>query len=175
MELGLDTYLYAAEMACGLVICHWRAKVDANDVEFVLGSAPTTLNFGHITSRQLADMPKMTSTYPDHLYNNFKKRTTHLWILDFDKCHEMDVSDCGIEQAVKAAEDNDPYYPKPHKQLAEDQQLWKHFKEAYLYSSSTIFLLDGIPEGMAKGPQKFIQGWEDYRKHKIDAGLVDDN
>jgi len=170
-EIGLEAILYAAEMASGLAVCHWRAKVDANDVEFVLGSAPTALNFGHITSHQLANMPKMKSTYPQQLY----KRTTHLWMLDFDKCNSIEMSDAGVDQAVKAAEDNDPYFPKPHKQQVEDQWLWEHFKSAYLNASNTIFAMDGIPAGMENGPRDFIKGWEEYRKYKIEAGLVDDN
>ena len=38
--LRLDTGLYAETMARTLAIIHWKAKLDANDVEFVFGAAP---------------------------------------------------------------------------------------------------------------------------------------
>ena len=57
-ELCLDIRSYATEMAIGLALCHWRAKVDANDVEFVLGSAPTILNFAPLTAAQISALPQ---------------------------------------------------------------------------------------------------------------------
>lgn len=36
-DLGLDTQTFALAMANALAIMHWQAKIDAADVEFVLG------------------------------------------------------------------------------------------------------------------------------------------
>ena len=109
-EIGLDVVALANEMAVGLALCHWRAKVDCNDVEFVLGSAPTILNFA-VPAGQVPSLPPNTTTRPEALYHRFQKRAAHLWMLDYDKCHDMPMTDDGIAQAVKAAEDNDPYLP----------------------------------------------------------------
>jgi Zinc finger protein len=119
-RIGLDVETYAAEMAIGLAICHWRAHVDANDVDFVLGSAPTMTNFATLSASQIQALPPYTDTHPETRYHNYRKRTTHLWILDFDKCKDMAVSEDGVKQAVKAAEDNNLYYPRPHKKRGYD-------------------------------------------------------
>jgi len=39
-HLKLDTAMYAVTMARALAVMHWTAGIDANDVEFVLGSSP---------------------------------------------------------------------------------------------------------------------------------------
>lgn len=172
-QIQLDVHAFANEMAIGLALCHWRCKVDCNDVEFVLGSAPTILNFA-VTVAQLRVMPEDTSTRSEALYNNFQKRTTHLWMLDYDKCNEMAMTDDGIAQAVKAAEDNDPYFPKPHKARLCDQRLWAGFSQAYLKASKTIMDADNAPNEIKDAPAKFIKGWEEYRKSKMDNGTGED-
>ena len=172
-QIHLDIYNLAKEMAIGLAICHWRAKVDGNDVEFVLGSAPTILNFAHGVA-EIQSAAKSTTFWPEGRYINFQKRTAHLWMLDFDKCQNMPMTDAGISQAVRAAEDNDPYFPKPHKTRPFDQMLWVDFSQAYLKASKTIMDADGATDDIRDAPQKFIKGWEDYRKSKLENGKVED-
>jgi len=166
-QIQLDVGAFANEMAIGLALCHWRAKADCNDVEFVLGSAPTILNFA-VTPEQVRSMPMDSTTRPEALHHNFEKRTAHLWMLDFDKCRNMAMTDEGIAQAVKAAEDNDPYFPKPHKTQPSDKMLWTTFSQAYIKASKTILDADDVAEGLQDGPEKFIRGWEEYRKLKLE-------
>ncbi len=115
-DIGLDIEAYSRVMAIGLALCHWRARVDANDVEFVLGTTPTILP----TRAQLVAMPMNTDTSQATLYNDFAERTTHLWMLDYDKYRSISMDEEGVRQAAKAAEDNDPYFPKPHKRRVSD-------------------------------------------------------
>lgn len=173
-QIQLDVAALANQMAIGLALCHWQAQVDCNDVEFVIGSAPTMLNFA-VSFQQVGSMPMNTSTRPEGLYHNFEKRATHLWMLDYDKCHKMPMTDDGITQAVKAAEDNDPYFPKPHKTHPSDQKLWKSFSQAYLNASKTILDASDAIDGLKDGPEKFIRGWETYRKSKLEKGTDMDN
>jgi len=72
-EIQLDVAALANEMAIGLALCHWRAKVDCSDVEIVIGSAPTILNLT-VSAQQIWSMPTNTLTRPEGLYHNFEKR-----------------------------------------------------------------------------------------------------
>jgi len=38
--IGLDSFDLAFKMAKALAVLHWNTKIDGNDIEFVLGSAP---------------------------------------------------------------------------------------------------------------------------------------
>ncbi len=172
-QIGLDTHGLAAEMAIGLAICHWRAHVDCNDVEFVLGAAPTVLNFAFPTEDQVCAMSMGTCTMAQHLYDAFPKRTAQLWMLDFDKCNRMPMTDEGIEQAIRAVEMNDPYFPKPECVRDGDRVLWEGFKRAYLKASERILEADGVGGEGRDGPGKFIRGWEECRRVKIESGKVE--
>ncbi len=138
----METDTIASEMAIGLALCHWRVKVDANDVEFVLGSSPSILNF-NLSPQHIGFMRKSINIGSEYLHANFRKRVPHLWMLDYDKCQKLSLTDEGIEQAVKAVERNDPYFPKPYKTRPGDQKLWAHFRKAYLDASRTIMDADG--------------------------------
>ena len=95
-------------------------------------------------------------------------------MLDYDKCQTMLWSDKGITQAVLAAEDNDPYFPKPHKARLADQKLWEGFKGSYLMASEKTLSVNTAEEEVGLGPRKFIKGWEEYRKLKLDNGKARD-
>src|SRR6266480_2827473 len=72
-ELKLDTRAYAEAMAEALAMMHWIAKIDANDVEFVL--APPRKGTQSFSSPSLG---------------------AHcLWILDFDCCHPITMDKDG--------------------------------------------------------------------------------
>ncbi|ERF68643.1 hypothetical protein EPUS_09136 [Endocarpon pusillum Z07020] len=173
--IGLDIKTYATEMAIALALCHWRVHVDANDVEFVLGSCPTTQNFAPLTNEQIKALAPYTDTDPDTRYDNYRKRSTHLWTIDYDKCRTMTLNESGVSQAIHAAEENDPYFPKPHAELESDQKLWEHFKSNYLSASSRVMIADAVNEEARALPIKFIEGWEVYRKGKIERRSVDDD
>ncbi|KAG7005532.1 hypothetical protein G7Y79_00019g047120 [Physcia stellaris] len=149
-KLTIDTSRFISSIAEALAIMHWVAKVDAADVEFVLGSAPS---FAHITStptfEQLQKLPPNSST---HRLHDFTHRTLHVWLLDFNLCKQLAMNDVGIQQAVKAFFANDPYYPRPHSTRAEDRNLWNQFEHRYLAVSCTF-----IEPALLHLPQQFIQ------------------
>ncbi|EUC37020.1 hypothetical protein COCCADRAFT_86668 [Bipolaris zeicola 26-R-13] len=115
--LGLDVRAYAGAMAEALALMHWGARIDANDVEFVL--APPRA--GHA--------PTFESEYLG----------VHcMWILDFDCCRPIQIDETGAEQACVAFYKNDPFYPKPGTGEAADEELWALFKGKFLESSHRI-------------------------------------
>ncbi|OTB03430.1 hypothetical protein M426DRAFT_60512 [Hypoxylon sp. CI-4A] len=115
-ELGLDPFAYSEVMAHALAFMHWLAKVDANDVEFVLAPAE--------------DEPQFRSQIlGDH----------NMWILDFDCCRRIAMDRSGIERAAQSFLKNDPFYPHPSRsEKEEDRRLWQHFKATFLEASSMI-------------------------------------
>ena len=121
-ELELDTTVYARAMAEALAIMHWIAKIDANDVEFVL--APPRKGTQSFCSLSLG---------------------AHcMWILDFDCCRSITMDQAGVEQAAAAFWKNDPYFPRPAKSSREDRELWAVFKEQFLQTSGNILGSDDI-------------------------------
>ncbi|KAK9419166.1 putative DUF3669 domain-containing protein [Seiridium unicorne] len=121
MDLELDVPNYATAIARALAFIHWAAKIDANDVEFVLGSAPD------------GDIPQFQSKY-------FGGHS--LWILDFDCCKRMSMDEQGVQRGAEAFLQNDPFYPRPGKDNQEDMELWGYFRAAYEEASSFISQTD---------------------------------
>ncbi|KAI3546906.1 hypothetical protein CSPX01_04148 [Colletotrichum filicis] len=98
-----DLYL---GMAHALAIMHWVAKIDGNDVEFVIGRPPVAEQVVRTDYRLVGilALKPMTSTYEllTHKPPDFGRRVTSLWMIDFDDCHDMTMDDAGIDKAVKA-------------------------------------------------------------------------
>ncbi|KAM0818046.1 hypothetical protein AB5N19_03853 [Seiridium cardinale] len=121
MDLELDVPGYATAITRALAFMHWEAKIDANDMEFVLASAPD------------GDIPQFQSKYfGGH----------GLWILDFDCCKRMSMDEQGVQQGAEAFLQNDPFYPRPGKDNEEDKELWGYFRAAYEEASSFISQTD---------------------------------
>lgn len=116
-ELALDGFLYAKIMAETLAHMYWRAHVDANDVEFVL-APPTSTQKATIKSQ----------AFGEHV----------IWMLDFDCCKNMPFNEIGVEQAMEAFYQNDPFYPRPGRDDIRDQALWNEFKARFLQVSQDI-------------------------------------
>ena len=70
-EIGLDARELAYAMADAMAVLHWHTKIDAMDVEFVLGSSPQE---GQRVRRKIPLEKLLTSS------NN---STKHIWI-----CHQ---------------------------------------------------------------------------------------
>jgi len=210
-EWGIDVKVCASQMAVGLAICQWRAQVDANDVEFVLGGFPTPVNFDVLLSALPSEQSaafsetqqKTRGGSPDNehelrveaalssetqqeahaeaaasseTHQNEYARTPptkkipkpmKLWMLDYDKCRRMSYTEDGIRQAARAAEDNDPYFPKPLQDSPEDQELWEHFKSSYLDASAKVLTPQGLHLELGGAPRLFLEEWEIYRHQKI--------
>ena len=105
-ELNLDILQLATEMAIGLATLHWQACVDGMDTEFVIGSSAT---WDTQRPRAYDDVKS-----PPHNVEviNFKRRALHLWMLDFDKADDIELTEHDVDKKlVPAFLGNDPYYP----------------------------------------------------------------
>lgn len=109
-----DMQSYARMMGEALATLHWLGEMDGNDIEFVLAPPP------------FHEEEPNTNTI-----TNVLGRHT-MWMLDFDLCRYMPMSDAGVQQAVTAFWRNDPFYPRPQ------SKLWGDFREQYLMSSEEI-------------------------------------
>lgn len=101
-QLDLDVDYFATSMAKTLAIMHWKAQIDACDIEFVLA--------------------------PPRLENTSTMQSIHLsqhdvWILGFDCCRNMAMNEAGVDQAWRVFNRNDPYCPRPNKDSPEDQRF----------------------------------------------------
>lgn len=127
------TFWGTRSMAAVLATMHWAAKIDANDVEFVLAGTQQTTGIGQ---------------------NNNAFLGAHcLWVLDFDCCRPITMDHAGVEQAAHAFFKNDPYFPRPTPVLdaSFDHTLWMAFRSRYLQRSREVAKLSctelsGLPE-----------------------------
>ena len=114
-DLDLPVVKYAHAMAEMLAMMHWKAKIDANDIEFVLGG--------------IQPEPDAGSTYTHSFLG-----THSLWVLDFDCCKPIEMNEAGIGQAARAFLRNDPFFPRPPVD-GDDSALWVEFRDQYLECS----------------------------------------
>ncbi|MCJ1368422.1 hypothetical protein MMC16_007565 [Acarospora aff. strigata] len=158
-ELGLEKEEHARTIASALAVVHWSALIDGADVEFVLGSAPIKLS-PSFPAKYVDFVPPRTDT---GVYLNFTKRAVHLWLLDFNRCNEISMDFVGVDRAVNAFWDNDPYYPRPVPDDHRDAGLWKTFEESYLRQSE-----ESANEAAKKQnlPQLFIRGVVDEAERR---------
>ena len=133
---GLDVRLYASAIGEALAMEHWEVKISARGVEYVLGGAHRLLR-----SRFLRIVDDT-----DHVSDVV---ATSTWLLDFNQCQTIEMTEAGVQQAVNGFFDNDPYYPKPHRDSPTDQAVWEAFQNAYLFISHRIL-------GMSQFPSLFI-------------------
>ena len=136
-DLGLDTTQYALAMPEALAVIHWKAKIDAAGVEFVLGGPPCLTHFPVPSSQQILELQGRAciSTTMSHSVSG----AMHKWLLDFNQCQRLSINESGIDQAVKRFLDNDPYYPRPP--MDPNLDVWEAFRLQYLAISQR--LLDG--------------------------------
>ncbi|KAI3317256.1 zinc finger protein-domain-containing protein [Xylariaceae sp. AK1471] len=128
VHLGLDASSFADAMAESLATLHWAAKIDAFDVEYVLGSAPTETERDRTELRDIRRPP------------NFCRRTVRVWLLDFNQCQPITEDEEGVDKCVAAFYMNDPYYPRPSAQAESmETELWTTFVSKYLAMSHKIF------------------------------------
>ncbi|KAL8932898.1 MAG: hypothetical protein Q9216_006622 [Gyalolechia sp. 2 TL-2023] len=159
--LRLDTEQYAIAMARALAILHWKAGVDANDVEFVLGSS---LTFPcPPTAKDLRALNYDTVRFVTEGLD-FHHRSVGMWILDFDQCQFFAENDEGVQQLMKGFYHNDPYYPRPSSTNQKDMALWKAFKGAYLEASALLT--------STALPKAFIEAVEAEGQKRRDGGSM---
>ena len=156
-DLDLDASGLASEMAIGLAILHWQAQVDGMDTEFVLGSATETL----LEDKKGYD----TEGPPREVYRlNFKRRSIHVWMLDFDKATKFELKEEELsKKLVPAFLGNDPYFPRPDV----DEEIWTHFSREYLTASHVILKSRGLSGNTIRLPQLFLRKVEEMiKKHE---------
>ena len=138
-DLDLEIEELATEMAIGLAVLHWEAKVDGMDVEFVLGSSSAA--WEEFQSQETEEEI------------GFRRRDIHLWMLDFDKASEIELTeDSVLTKLVPAYLGNDPYFPRPDV----DEELWQEFSAAYLKASEAI--LRAQEDEIRVLPKRFLDG-----------------
>jgi hypothetical protein len=125
-DIGLDTHHYAKIMARTLAALHWTAKIDANDIEFVLGTT--------------------ASSAKSCIRENGGDEEVGVWVLDFNQCSSFEEGTVnGIKKLVDGYYWNDPYYPRPDlKNHKKDAALWKTFKVTYLEASKILIGETGL-------------------------------
>ncbi|KAI5236460.1 hypothetical protein E4T42_09454 [Aureobasidium subglaciale] len=113
------------------------ANIDANDVEFILGS-----------SRQ------------DLSSSQDQGHSVSIWLLDFNQCRKFNEDKAGLKLLVDGFWMNDPYYPRPSSTDKRDKVLWTLFSSKYLDASA--LLTDGkMPRQFIEGVEE-----EGYRRRE---------
>ncbi|KAK2774247.1 hypothetical protein CKAH01_13212 [Colletotrichum kahawae] len=160
-DLDLDVEGYALAMADTLAFMHWTAKVDANDVEFVLGQCRSD---------------KTQKALPCVGEKDFESAALGphaMWVLDFDCCRKMSMDEEGIKTACKSFWRNDQYYPRPGSSNVSDQKLWAVFRGQFLKTSEG--LLEGENDGVKKLPVLLMDMIEETKGKSLRGGLVSED
>ena len=148
IDLRIETTRYARSMAVALAVMHWHSRLNARDVEFVLGGQPAGIHYSKPTTTDNgSDRPSSLTT---QTLNGASRKVVSLWLLDFNQCREISMDQKGVDEAVDAFCVNDPYYPHP----SVDEQLWMLFRDEYL--SASAVMVDGTHHSSL--PRLFIQG-----------------
>lgn len=136
-ELKLDVNEYAIAMADAMAVLHCIAKIDAMDIQFVIGSAPSDMQSSgkSLTSIEIENMQPGQSTFEMVIAKDFTHRILCLWILDFDACKTIDVDQAGAQAAVKAFMGTEAYCPRPSED-SEAQSLWVTFGKRYMSTAA---------------------------------------
>ncbi|KAL2426080.1 hypothetical protein ABEF95_010644 [Exophiala dermatitidis] len=166
-EIGIDIDALAEEMAMGLAVLHWKAGIDAQDTEFVIGSS-TTKAFGTVFSDHTSQEPPVSTM------DDLTQREVQLWMLDYDKASKFDIEKMQpftlLERYLVAVTGNDPYFPHPVLDVA----LWRVFRNAYVEASQIILYAQGCYESIVLAlPAMLIDEWEDWGALDADADKFD--
>ncbi|CAA9960341.1 DUF3669 domain containing protein [Pyrenophora teres f. maculata] len=137
LNLNIEEYLYA--MADAMATLHCIARVDAMDIEFVIGSTPSEMQSGGacLTSADIKKMKPGSSTFEMVSAKDFTNREICLWALDFDACRSITIDPVGVRAAVKAFMDTEAYCPRPS-QNTEDHKLWRSFGKRYIDTAAKL-------------------------------------
>lgn len=150
LALGLPLKEYASAVADALAFMYWEVKIDAADVEYVLGrSRPAGTDNGmsspSLLPAQNSQDQKLTSHAPQTAIHLGSRPFTHsifgdhaLWILDFDNCQPISMDMIGVRAAADKFWRNDPYYPTPDYRNDDDKAIWIAFRERFLVTSKEI-------------------------------------
>ena len=130
-DIGLNKSDFATEMVIGLAILHRQAQIDGMDTEFVIGSSASK----NENEDCLAYESTMRRDPHEVDLSSFQRRSVHLWMLDFDKADDIELSERDVDRKlIPAFLGNDPYFPRPDT----DAELWREFSSHYLKASRLI-------------------------------------
>jgi len=147
LDIGLEARPWAVAMGKTLAVMHWEVGCDARDVEFVLGCK------GTLSAAELRRLPGKTSTRGRVV--GFGRRAVDLWMLYFNQVRRMSMDERGVDWAVHAFFENDPYFPRPYAEDSEEQELWTVFEKAYLEMAKRCTQIRTRP-ALPDLPQMFI-------------------
>lgn len=182
IELELPVKILATAMGEALAIIHWAAHVDGYDIEFVLGSEGNVA-YTRDESLALSLSPEQVVAMQPHtdlesiMTVNFKRRTTRLWVLDFNLCSTWkeevgwEQPEPLVAQLVMAFFENDPYYPRPLMELDLDKELWEVFSTTYLEKGKQILESPGKVWRLAGLPRMFIDACVARERDNLVKGL----
>lgn len=145
-ELELDITSYSTAMENALAFMYWSAKIDANDVEFVLA-------------------PPTGGEHPQ--FDSAILGPHSLWVLDFDCCRDLSMDADGINKAAVAFLRNDPFYPRPGKDDAHDARLWDNFKVTFIEASTKVIGPDTSDRSL---PRLLMDRIEELARKGLDFG-----
>lgn len=116
-----------------------------------------------VSAKDIETMPSQTNI--DKIMElDFTRRTTRLWVLDFNLCSTWDQktmdASMWINQLVFSFFENDPYYPLPLMVEESEKRLWDVFVKAYLKQGDMI--VHGTTQ--EKLPMRFIEACIDREK-----------
>jgi hypothetical protein len=78
-----------------------------------------------------------------------------MWMLDFDCCGEMPLTEEGVREVAKRFWMGDPFFPHPDCKGCEgDERLWEAFRDRYLCASRGI--LSGEDESVRMLPELLV-------------------
>ncbi|KAI9737517.1 MAG: hypothetical protein M1834_009672 [Cirrosporium novae-zelandiae] len=161
LDLGLEVSVFAATIGHSLAIMHLAARVDARDIEFVLGRAPSYTHYQLPSYAELTSIPEPKPDNHDHDHDNiepeFKNRLIRVWMLDFNECLPIELNEDGVDAAVEAIFLNDAYYPRPPSPSPlqkpnipaltpttettidkQNETVWPAFRDSYLRTAKLI-------------------------------------
>ncbi len=180
-ELNLATDGFAALMARGLALLHWGACLDADDVEFVLGTMPNNSQgrFALCSSQELEKLEGPATTLPKRSIPNFHRSIVSMYLLDFNRCKKIHfrktiehqsaatLQNEALQMMVDAFFRNDPYYPRPLSSNQHEQSLWSVFETTYLNVAATVLSGDDEKTGVQALPKRFMEMLERTMEERL--------
>lgn len=92
---------------------------------------------------------------------------TGLFVLDFNQVRKIKMDEEGVAVAVEVWRLNDPYYPKPLREIEAEQQVWEAFLDSYLAASYEVMSLEGFEGEVRALPRRFIAGITEVKWEKL--------
>lgn len=157
-ELKLDVHQYAMAMADAMAVLHCIAKIDAMNIEFVIGSAPSDMQSSGkpLTTSEIEELQPGHSTFEMATTKDFTRRILCLWTLNFNACKTINLDQAGAQAAVEAFMGTEAYCPRPSEN-PEAHKLWDSFGQRYMSSSAKFGAQTGFSACFLNGVQAEVK------------------